>query len=182
MSNDFGMSDLTGRWLGFYRYRSEEMGMFPITAEVRQSGRRIVGEMYDQVTERSELLDTLLDRFREDLTPRARVTIEAGIALLGTREIEVRTHLPDAADIDGVVDGDRIRFTKTYRGSYEAAWWVADRLVGAVERRRHRVQYSGQLDRERGMIVGQWTIRKPGPLGWLLPPEGRGAFELYRKS
>jgi hypothetical protein len=182
MSNDFGMSDLTGRWLGFYRYRSEEMGLFPITADVRQEGPRIVGEMYDQVTERSVLLDRLLDLCREDFTPRARAKVEANIALVGTREIEVRWHLPDAADIEGVVDGDRIRFTKTYRGSCLAAWSVADRTVGTGERRRHRVHYSGQLDRERGMIVGQWTIRQSGPLGWLLPPEGRGGFELYRKS
>jgi hypothetical protein len=178
----FGIPDLTGRWLGFYRYRSEEMGLFPITAEIRQEGSRIAGEMYDQVTERTGLLERLLELCREDITPWQRSKLERAMAQVGTREIEVRTHLPDAADLKGRIAGDRVEFTKAYRGPVGVYWFVGGTPVGSGERERHCVHYSGQLDSERGMIAGHWTIRRPGLLGRFLPPQARGTFELYKKT
>ena len=33
-----GSADVSGRWIGFYRYRSEHLGAFPITAVLAQDG------------------------------------------------------------------------------------------------------------------------------------------------
>ena len=30
--------EVTGRWVGFYRYQSEQLGVFPLVAEIRQAG------------------------------------------------------------------------------------------------------------------------------------------------
>jgi hypothetical protein len=180
--DQLGPIEMTGRWVGFYRYRSEQAGTHPIIAEVCQDGDRITGEMYDQITERSDLLDSYLETFREDVSHRVRTAHERVIEQLGTRDVVVSTHLPDTSDIDGKITGSFVKFTKTYRGSYEVNWKIRDRVVASAERPRHKVHYSGHLDPEKMVIAGEWVIRRRGLLGWLLPPLNRGSFELYNKS
>ena len=46
--------EVTGRWVGFYRHRWEQLGTYPIVADLCQTGEKITGEMYDQITDRSE--------------------------------------------------------------------------------------------------------------------------------
>ncbi len=61
-------------------------------------------------------------------------------------------------------------------------WRAGDKELGSVTRKGHKVHYAGHLDPEKGFILGEWVIRRRGWLGRFLPPEGRGGFELYRKS
>jgi hypothetical protein len=174
--------NLTGRWVGFYRYRSAELGMFPITAQIRQEGNRISGEMYDQITERSESLLHQLDLMGDDISPGRRARLQRIMEQLGTGEIVVNSRLPDTSDLDGTLAGGLLRFTKSYRGSHTYNWSVGGRIVGAGERPQHKVYYSGRYDEEGRSIAGEWRIRKRGLLGRFLPPSARGAFELYKKS
>lgn len=182
MADDgLGPIDVTGRWVGFYRYRLHELGTFPITAEIRQVGERITGEMYDQITDRSELLDTLVEANRDDLPPGKRLQLEASIRRFGEGAVLVNSHLPETSDIEGKVADGLVEFTKAYRGAVEVEWSVGGRRVGSGARKGHRVHYAGRLDGE-GCFAGEWTIRRRGLLGRFLPPEARGGFELYRKS
>jgi hypothetical protein len=174
--------DLTGRWVGFYRHIYESFGAFPITAELRHEGRRLAGEMYDQVTDRTELLHAMVESYGERIAEHQRRKIEALIDHFGDRNVEFRSHLPESSDLAGSVRGDRVAFVKSYRGDYEIRVLVEGRENRTVTFPDHKVHYSGRLDRERGTIEGEWIIRWPGPLGRLLPPRNRGTFSLYRKS
>lgn len=174
--------NMTGRWVGFYRYRSEELGFFPITAEIRQEGNRITGEMYDQITELSDRLDRKLELMGDDIPPALRARLQRNMAQLGTGEIVMNSRLPDTSDIEGMIDGGLVRFTKSYRGSHTYNWSVGGRIIGAGERPHHRVYYSGRFDGEGRSIAGEWLIRMTGLLGRFLPPSARGGFELYKKS
>jgi hypothetical protein len=174
--------EITGRWVGFYRYASEQMGAFPITAEIRQEGDRITGEMYDQITRQSNFLEVILKHRREEFSPSTCLQIEYLIRQFGDEDIVVNSQLPDTSDLDGKVTGDRVDFTKSYRGSEEQSWTVGGEVIGASERPRHTVRYSGHIDREKGCIVGGWAIRRQGFLGRFLPPLGRGTFDLYHKA
>jgi hypothetical protein len=183
MADDqLGPVEVTGRWVGFYRFRSEQAGIYPIIAEVCQTGDRIMGEMYDQITEKSDLIDSFLETFREDISSGARRSCERVMEQLGTRDVVVTRHLPDTSDIDGTIAGNRVKFTKAYRGSYDVIWTLKDRVVASGRRPRHMVYYSGHLDPEKMVIAGEWVIRRRGLFGWFLPPRSRGSFELYKKS
>ena len=156
MADDgLGPIDLTGRWVGFYRYRRHELGTFPITAEVRQEGDRITGEMYDQITDREELLDTLVEADRDDLSPGRRLRLEASIRRFGEGAVVVNSRLPESSDIEGKVADGVVEFTKSYRGALEVEWSVGGRQIGSGRRRGHKVRYSGRLDREAWCIAGE---------------------------
>jgi hypothetical protein len=174
--------DVTGRWVGFYRHRWEEMGTFPITADVRQVGEALSGEMYDQVPGRSQSLDNILEIVRDDLSPSRRRRVEATIRRFGAGAVVVSSTLPETSDLVGTVRGDQVTFTKTYRGPCQSQVTVGERVLRTLWRDRHRVHYFGRLDREKGCVAGEWIIRRRGLLGRFLPPEGRGTFELYRKT
>jgi hypothetical protein len=180
----FGSADLTGRWTGFYRFRSEGLGHFPIVAEILQEGTRISGEMYDQITEWSDSLNGVLDRYSQDIDPLSKWAVKAAYSPQQIESIEVSWRLPDTSDIEGKIQGDQITFTKIYRGSavHKHKNTMDGSEVGSLERRRHTVYYSGQLEGEKGCIVGEWVIKWRGVIGQLLPPKARGTFELYRKS
>ena len=182
MDNDaIGQVDLTGRWVGFYRYTTEGSGTFPIVAEIQQTGDKITGEMYDQVTDRSDRLDAILEKFRDDLTPGHKRRIEAVLRRYADEPLVHTSHLPDTSDIEGKCTSNLVRFTKTYRGAFEAALTAGEKTVRSITLARHQVFYSGQLDVGATCINGGWLIRYPGLLRCLLPPLSRGSFELYRK-
>jgi len=176
-----GQVELTGRWVGFYRYRSEQLGVFPIVAEIRQTGDTITGEMHDQITDVSNFLDRFVEAFQHDMVQWRRRSLERMIEQFGKEAVVVTARLPDTSDLDGRISGTAVEFTKTYRGSNDVNWTVKGKEVAAIQRRRHQVDYSCQLDRETMCMSGEWTIRLRGLLGWFLSPESRGSFELYRK-
>jgi hypothetical protein len=173
--------EVTGRWVGFYRHRWEQLGTYPIIAEMYQTGDTITGEMYDQITERSDYLDKLVEIDREDTTHEDRHRLQQTIGRFGAETVW-NYRLPDTSDIQGKVKGSQVRFTKTYRGTVEFTVTVGEEQVSTFRRDGHRVQYSGRLDRDRMCIVGQWVIRHRGLFGWVLPPAAWGNFELYKKS
>ena len=74
------------------------------------------------------------------------------------------------------------RSIKTYRGAMEITLTVGEKQVGSYRREGHKVHYSGHLDLGRNCITGRGTIRHWGLLGWILPPQAWGTFELYKKS
>ena len=43
--------EVTGRWVGFYRHRWEQLGTYPIIADLFQTGDKITGEMFDDFVE-----------------------------------------------------------------------------------------------------------------------------------
>jgi hypothetical protein len=182
MTNDrFDQIDVTGRWVGFYRHRSEQAGSFPIIAEIRQNGQRMTGEMYDQITDRSNQLDEFLEKYRDDITSYQKHRLEKALKHFG-KESVVSSHLPDTSDIDGTITGNLVRFKKTYRGNVKAAFTVGEQTVRTKQHRGHSVYYSGELDGENMCIRGEWFIRTKGLLGHFLPPAARGTFQLYQKS
>jgi hypothetical protein len=181
--SDYGLEliDLTGRWVGFYRHRWEQLGTYPIVADFCQTGSKITGEMFDQITEQSNYLDDLLEIYGENLSSHLRENWVHSIQHLGT-EIVHNSRLPDTSDIRGSIKGRRIEFVKSYRGTLECRLTVGERQIGSLRREGHKVHYSGDFDQERMCLTGKWTIRRRGLLGWVLPPQGWGSFELYKKS
>ena len=173
--------DLTGRWVGFYRHRWEELGTYPIIADLSQNGTRITGEMYDQITKRSDYLDEFVELIGKDISQESRRRLEQMVKRFGTETVH-NARLPDTSDIKGLIKGSQIQFMKTYRGAMEITLTVGEKKVGYFSRQNHKVHYSGHMDLERSCITGRWTIRQWGLLGWILPPQAWGTFELYRKS
>ena len=173
--------DLTGRWVGFYRHRWEQLGTYPIIADLSQTGDKITGEMYDQITERSDFVDDFVEVIGKDIASETRRRLEQTVRRFGTETVR-NSRLPDTSDVQGRIKGSQVHFTKTYRGAMEVTWTVEERTVAAFRRDGHKVQYSGHLDRDRMCITGRWIIRQRGLFGWVLPPEGWGSFELYKKS
>ena len=104
--------NVTGRWVGFYRHRWEQLGTFPITAEIHQEGERITGEIYDQITDRSEVLDRLIEVCPEGISDWHRRRLEAMVKRLGTEAVGVSSRLPETSDIDGTVNGELVPFMK----------------------------------------------------------------------
>jgi hypothetical protein len=172
---------LTGRWVGFYRHRSEELGTYPIIAELVQSGSSISGEMYDQITEQSHFFDEFVEVISRQTSSATKSRMERMSRQLGPAAVR-NSRLPDTSDIQGRIRGSQVAFTKTYRGPMEITWTVSEQIVAEVRHRKHRVHYSGQLDLEHLSLTGKWIIPYPGLLGWILPPAGVGSFELYKKS
>jgi hypothetical protein len=173
--------ELTGRWVGFYRHRWEQLGTYPIIADLCQTGDTITGEMYDQITERSDYLDDFVEILGEQIPTDTRRRFEQPIRQFGTETVR-KSRLPDTSDIQGTLKGCQVQFTKTYRGTMEIILTVDENPVSSVRRDGHQVQYSGKFDRDRMCITGRWTISHMGLLGRLLPPHAWGSFELYKKS
>jgi hypothetical protein len=103
--------DLTGRWVGFYRYRWEQLGTYPIVAEIQQIGNKIAGEMYDQITERS---DDFVAVIGKDIAYESRRNMQQIISRFGTETVR-NARLPDTSDIQGKVTDSHVQFMKSYR-------------------------------------------------------------------
>ena len=109
--------DVTGRWTGFYRYISDGMPPYPIAAEIIQTGSRLRGEMYDQITDVSDTLERILELRRTELPTAVAWRAYETIRQLGSKTMVVSTRLPDTSDIEGTIHGDQVEFTKFYRGT-----------------------------------------------------------------
>ncbi|HEU5117577.1 MAG TPA: hypothetical protein VFT74_13110 [Isosphaeraceae bacterium] len=177
-----GSADLTGRWVGFYRHRFENLGAFPLTADLQHEDTRLFGEMYDQITDRSEFLDSILEAYGEQISDVERRRIERLVHRFQEHRVEYISHLPEASKIEGRVLGERVDFLKTYQGAHEVRVLVDGKENRSWRWPQHKVLYAGRLDVERSCLEGRWTIRRPGFFGRLLAPMNWGSFELYRKS
>ncbi len=177
-----GQVEVTGWWVGYYRYSFDDLAVFPIIARISQSGDRVTGEMYDYYPNGSDYLKRFLEGNYETITQGTIRSLERVIKRFGTETFVVAAELTDTSDLEGRFTGSLVEFTKAYRGSIDLNWIVKGKKVAALQRRRDRVYYSGQLDRESMCIRGEWLIRIRGQLGRFLPPLSRGNFELHRKS
>ncbi len=171
--------EMTGRWVGF-SHRWEKLGRHPIVADIRQTGNKISGEMYDQMSDRSDYFGNSVVLVAEQIPIDIRRKFERVIRRFGAETIP-NSHLPDISEIQGTITGSQVRITKTYRG-LETTWTAGEKQVGTFRRDGHKIQYSGDFNRDRTCIVGTWIIRQTGQLGRFLPQQARGSFELYRKE
>ena len=105
--------NVTGRWVGFYRHRWEQLGTYPIVADIQQTGEKITGEMYDQMTDGSDYLDSLLEVCGQEITIEAKHNLTTMIRQFGTETV-MDSRLPEISDIQGRITGSRVKFTKTY--------------------------------------------------------------------
>ena len=106
-----GPVDVTGRWVGFYRHRWEELGIYPIVADLEHSGSQLTGTMYDQVTDRWESVEHFLDMAGEDIATETRQRLQQMMSRFGP-EIVWNARLPDTSDIRGKVAGSHVRLTR----------------------------------------------------------------------
>jgi hypothetical protein len=180
--DDFQDSAVTGRWTGFYRLPITRTDSFPLVAEIRQSGGRISGEMYDQVTDHSDDFRKVLAARGREIPLGLRLQINLLVLLNGSRSVGYRIRLPDTSDLQGTVRGERVKFTKVYRGTSLSETLVDGEVLSGQEKTGHRVHYSGHQDLVQGCITGRWSIRMRGIFGLILPPVVGGSFELYKKS
>ena len=170
--------ELTGRWVGI-SHRWEKFERYPIIADLRQTGDNIRGEMYDQMRSRSDYFGNSVVILGEQIPIDTRRKLEQVIKQFGTETVP-NSRLPVISEIRGTITGSQVRFTKNYRG-LETTWTAGEKQVGSFRRDRHKIQYSGDFDRDRRCIVGTWIIRRTGQLGRFLPQQPRGSFELYRE-
>jgi hypothetical protein len=171
--------DVTGRWVGFSQCW-EKPGRYPIVADLRQTGDRITGEIYDQLRDRADYFGNSVLIFGMQIPNDIRRNFEQVIRRFGTETVP-NFHLPDRSEVEGKVTGSQVRFTKTYRG-LKTTWTVGEKEGGSFRREGHQVQYSGEFDRDRMCIVGSWGITQGRLLNRLLTPQARGGFELNRRS
>jgi hypothetical protein len=172
--------DVTGRWVGFW-YGWEKPGRYPIIAVLRQTGNMITGEWYDQIRERADHFDRIAEILETQMPNEVSRAFERVFRRFGTGTVRIR-RLPDMSEIEGKITGSQVRFTKTYPG-LESTWIAREAEVGTFRRDGHKVQYSGEFDRDRTRITGRWVITQWGlPGRGVVPKQGRGSFELYRKS
>ena len=180
MTDDgFESFDVTGRWVGF-SHRWENPRRYPIIADLRQTGDNIRGEMYDQMRGRSDYFGNSVVILGEQIPIDSRRKLEQVIRRFSTEAVP-NSRLPVISEIQGTITGSQVRFTKTYRG-LETRWTVGEKQVGTFRRDGHKIQYSGDFDRDRECIVGTWVITQRAQLGRFQPQQARGSFELYRNS
>ena len=115
-------------------HRWEQLGTHPIVADP-QTGDKITGEMYDQITDRSDYFDDFVEVIGKDIAHESRRRCEQMIRRFGTETVR-NSRLPDTSDIQGKITGSHVQFTKTYRGAMEIAWTVV----------RRRSPQSGETD------------------------------------
>lgn len=149
---------LTGVWAGHYVQEGAKHG---ITMQVTQRGASFRGTMRDA--------DTLtIGEMQHDADAEPRTRHDAG---------EIVSSLPEESSIEGTVTGDRIAFTKVYRGTHTIEMWTADSSV-RIEVTDHTVLYEGRISRAGDRITGSWRIEDLG-LGEEIE---EGAFVLERAS
>ena len=106
--SDYGLElvDLTGRWVGFYRHRWEQLGTYPIVADLCQTGTNITGEMYDQITDRSDYLDEFVELIGKDIAHEARRRLQQVVKRFGNETVR-NARLPETSDIKGSIKGSQ---------------------------------------------------------------------------
>ena len=165
---------LTGEWHGHYVQHDSR---HRIAATFTQDGDRITGQMTD--------LDTLNERSLYDAVAGAGLPpgadeqiaehIRREISSMGDEPITARSRLPEKSTLEGSVNGDLVRFTKSYQGDFVVGFVVGDEELTQTKP-GHAVEYSGRLSQDGNLIAGRWTIyESTGTRGYI-----DGAFELRR--
>lgn len=146
--------DLTGDWTGHYEQAGSRHG---IAMSIVQRGDAIAGKMVDSDTLflgqwSAQEIGSIVEAARRD-----------GVDL-GAEDISDHSYafsLPEDSTIDGVVDGDTVQWTKTYRGAQSMDLWIGDATLH-TEIPDHAVQYRGSVDAGARTIRGTWEIRMSG--------------------
>ena len=154
-----GSFDVTGEWEGHYTQHDDKR---PIKAVLSQEGNRISGTMTDVQTETERsLFDATVEA---GLPPGSDEKIDEQIRQMmpaaGNEPIRVKAILPGQSQLDGIVEGGFVRFTKVYLGQHFVGYQVGDKGIGHVIE-GHSVQYSGRLSGNGKTIEGNWTIHQP---------------------
>ena len=151
MTDDgFEPVDVTGRWVGV-SHAWEKPERYPIIADLRQTGDRITGEMYDQMRDRSDYFGTSVVVLGMQLPNEIKRNFEQVIRRFGT-EMVPNSAPPDMSEIQGKITGSQVQFTKTYQG-LEITSTAVEKQIGIFRREGHKVLYSGEFNRDRMSIV-----------------------------
>lgn len=168
--------DLSGRWAGYYSQRGHKR---PITAEIEQEGEHLVGRMSDELTAFETSVSEMA--MEEGLPPGADERIVEQVRTLCpwalTEEVRAEVELPSDSVLEGEVQGDAVRFRKTYQGPFFTGYRVGDVRIG-IAGEDQQVHYRGLISADGRVIEGQWLL--PGvPENGLVRSEG--VFVLRRE-
>jgi hypothetical protein len=141
-------SDLSGRWVGFYKYRWEEMGPYPIVANFTQSGRQITGSMYDQITSETQYLDEYYEVVKQGLSDRQKYYFEMVIRRFGDETVR-HSRLPDTSDLKGRVTGN---------------------TSGSPRHTAATRKSTGRSGRKRSPLIAATDTRSITPATWIRDP------------
>ncbi len=152
------MSDinLTGRWVGHYVERGREC---PIEANLTQDGDELRGWMRDTVTEiEISIFDLAVDAglppgADEEITRKLRESVPDA----GDSPVRWVSTLPDQSVLEGEIEQNVVRITKTYQGETSGGYKVGDTFVGE-QHSGHQVLYEGHYDPDANTINGTWRI------------------------
>jgi hypothetical protein len=148
--------DITGRWVGAYFQHGRE---HPLTADFAQIDSHLQGKMTDGVTEfESSVFDAAMEA---GLPPGADEQIVANLRKqrpdLPPGPIRATATLPSASILEGEVQGQTVRFRKTYLGEHFTGWRVGNCLIGSTVN-VHVVQFRGRLSDDANSLEGQWFV------------------------
>jgi len=145
------VTNLSGTWRGHY----EQDGPHGIELHIEHRGEVFVGWMRD------------LDPLTMGTCPR-KVFDEHGDEVVDG-EFDIVSSFPETSLVEGVVEGDDVRFLKQYQGTQHFEVWHRGHAVQRVEADNVRVVYEGILDATGDVLTGRWRIQQAGD-----------AFELRR--
>ncbi len=166
--------DVAGEWQGYYTQHHDR---HPIEAVLTQDRGRISGTMTDIQTEsESSLFDAAAEA---GLPPGADERLDTQIRQMipgsGNAPIRAKAVLPEKSQLDGLIDGSLVKFTKVYQGQHFVGFQVGDTHLGQI-REGHTVEYSGRLSGDGSLIEGKWRIHsQESPKGHI-----EGFFVLQR--
>jgi hypothetical protein len=150
-------NDLSGIWEGFYTQHDQER---PIAATLEQEGTHLIGEMTDGCTE----LEASISEYAmsEGLPPGADEQIVEKIREAHPDAppgpVMAEAELPPHSVLEGEVEGEKVRFVKTYQGEQFAGFRIgAMRVRWKVNGRQ--VHYQGLVSRDGNAIEGRWRIQ-----------------------
>ncbi len=95
-----------------------------------------------------------------------------------TEKVLAEVEVPPDSLLEGEVDGDAVRFLKTYQGPFFAGYRVGDVRVG-IAGEDQEVHYRGLLNADGDEIEGQWLLTGEPKQG-IVRTEGR--FLLRREG
>ncbi len=168
------LTTITGNWVGHYQQYDARSR---IAATIVQDGAALSGHMRDLDTNTARSLSDAVAQ--AGLPPGADESLDEQIRSVipqaGREAIVVRSILPTDAVLTGTVDGEIVRFIKTYQGESFHGYEIGGKGIGR-KTPGHAVEYSGRLSQDRMTIIGKWTIyQKEAPRGFI-----DGSFELFR--
>ncbi len=168
---------LQGRWSGYYVQHGNRRG---IEVEFEQDGIQLEGRMRDLEPESDMSIAEMALDFA--LAPgedeRILQQLRAMFPDSSGKAVRFVSHLPEHSSLLGSVEGNQIRFLKTYHGQHSGGFRIGERWVGQTID-THSVRYEGRLDPDGRTIEGRWWIA-PDPR--FPATRADGTFLLERPS